>query len=236
MFNPVILRNVEHNHLRVIDTRGAAYGDAMMYSTTFPTEYRDLHACYPIVFRKTDDGVTFESVALFGFEEGENLFLQGDRWQAACLPLSVQRHPFLIGQSKGELNVSIDLSSPRVSSNQGHPLFLADGASTEYLERANSVLLAIHKSMEASAPFFMALARYDLLESFVLDVELDSGAKGRMVGFYTINEDKLGALSGEVLEQLNRNGYLQAIYMAIASLSNLRALIERKNRADAAAA
>lgn len=236
MFNPVMLRNVEHKHLRVIDTRGAAYGDDVMYSTAFPSEYRDLQACYPIVFRKTDDGISFESVALFGFQEGENLFLDGARWDAACLPLSVQRHPFLIGQSNGELNVSIDLASPRVSADQGHPLFLADGSNTEYLERANSVLLAIHQSLESSEPFIRALVTYDLLESFVLDVELDSGAKGRMVGFYTINEDKLNALSGEALEQFNRSGYLQAIYMAIASMSNLRALIERKNRADAAAA
>jgi hypothetical protein len=40
----------------------------------------------------------------------------------------------------------------------------------------------------------------------------------------------LSALGGDALEKLNREGHLLAIYMALASLSNFRALIERKNR------
>ncbi len=34
---------------------------------------------------------------------------------------------------------------------------------------------------------------------------------------------------GEVLAELNAAGYLKAIYMAIASLSNLRTLIDKRN-------
>jgi hypothetical protein len=36
-----------------------------------------------------------------------------------------------------------------------------------------------------------------------------------------------------VLERLNRAGHLHAIYMAVASLSNFRALIERVNKLNA---
>ncbi|WP_431476768.1 hypothetical protein [Massilia eburnea] len=36
-----------------------------------------------------------------------------------------------------------------------------------------------------------------------------------------------------MLERLNRTGYLQPIYMVLASMSNFRALIERKNRLHA---
>jgi len=70
----------------------------------------------------------------------------------------------------------------------------------------------------------------DLLESFVLDVELNDGSEHRMSGFYTINETSLRGLTGDDLVILNNNGYLEAVYMAIASLANISTLVEKKNR------
>ena len=82
----------------------------------------------------------------------------------------------------------------------------------------------------ASASFFAALERYELLEPFALDVELRNGARHRMVGYHLINEDKLAALEGGELAELNAAGNLLPIYMAVASLANLSRLIESKSR------
>jgi hypothetical protein len=60
---------------------------------------------------------------------------------------------------------------------------------------------------------------------------LNDGSQNRLAGFYTIHEERLAALGGPALEGLHSAGYLQAAYMQIASMSNFRALIERKNRA-----
>jgi hypothetical protein len=46
------LNNTEHSDLRVITALGAAYGDDVMYALTFPSEFRNLQAHYPIVFGK----------------------------------------------------------------------------------------------------------------------------------------------------------------------------------------
>jgi hypothetical protein len=92
-------------------------------------------------------------------------------------------------------------------------------------------LRAIHDGMEQAPAFSAALQKFNLLESFVFDVELPDGTQHRLAGCYTINEERLQALDGAVLEQLSRAGFLQPIYMVIASLSNLRALAERKRRA-----
>lgn len=226
-----MLRNVDHKDLHVTTERGARYGDDVMFAATFPAEFRDLQAHYPIVFRKTDDGVSFEPVALFGFQQGENLFLGPRGWDAAYVPLTIVRQPFLIGVSGEELTVHIDLDNPRVGTTQGEALFREHGGTSEFLEQMNSTLLAIHQGTQNALPFIAALREHDLLESFVLDVELDDGSPNRMMGFYTIHEEKLTALPGEVLERLSRAGHLQALYMAVASLSNFRALIERKNHA-----
>ncbi len=226
-----LLNNVDHANLRIQPGHGVHFGDAIMFATTFPAEFREVQAHYPIVFRKADNGTTFEPIALFGLEEGENLFLSGTGWDATYVPLTVQRQPFLIGVDGDELLVHIDLDNPRCSTTAGEPVFLPHGGTTEFLERANSTLLAIHQGVQATPVFVSALVALELLESFVLDVELLDGSAGRLAGFYTINEDKLAALDADVLGRLHRAGFLQAIFMAVASLSNLRALIERKNRA-----
>jgi hypothetical protein len=234
MATTVLLNNVDHHQLRVATSRAAEYGDDVMFALTFPAEFRDLQAHYPIVFRKAFDGVGFEALALLGFEDGENLFLGARGWDAHYLPLAIERQPFLIGVAGDELMVHVDLDSPRVNSSSGadtgEAVFLPHGGSTEYLERINSTLLAIHQGLQSMPAFVGALLSHELLESFVLDIELDDGSQNRLAGFYTINEERLAGLGGAALESLSRAGYLQPIYMAVASLSNVRALIERKNR------
>lgn len=235
MPNPVLLNNVEHKNLRVITTRSARYGDNAMLAITFPAEFRTLQAHYPIVFRKGSDGVTFEAVALFGFQEGENLFLDANGWDATSVPLSIERLPFMIGMNGQEPMVNVDLDSPRVSSTEGEAVFLPHGGNTPFLENINSILLTIHQGLQSMPAFTAALLDHELLEPFVFDIELNDGSHNRLAGFYTINEERLAGLGAEALHSLNQAGYLQALYMALASLSAFRDLIERKNRLHAGA-
>jgi hypothetical protein len=232
MANHAPLNNFDHKNLRVVTTRGAAYGDAVMSALTFPAEFRDLQACYPIVFAQDGNG-SYDAIALLGFEQGENLFLGPNGWDAPAIPLTVERQPFMIGRGD-ELSVHIDLDSPRVRDGgiEGEALFLTYGGTSEYLERISSVLRTIHDGLAASRAFVAALVELELIESFVLDVELDDGSQNRLAGFYTINEDRLAQLSADQLAALHGKGYLQAIYMAVASLAQFRALIQRKNRAN----
>jgi hypothetical protein len=226
----VMLNNVDHQALRVVTDHHARYGDNVMTCATFPAEFRDLQANYPIVFRQDGEG-SFEPLVLLGFQEGENLFLGPRGWDANYVPLAIERLPFLIGRSGEQLNVHIDLDHPRVGREQGEALFLAYGGVTPYLERINSMLLTIHQGLQQVPAFIAALREHDLLESFVADIELEDGSQNRLFGFHTINEDKLFQLSGAALESLNRAGHLLSIYMVLASMSNFRALIDRKQRA-----
>ena len=231
--NNVLLNNIDHKDLRVITKRAAAYGDDVKFALTFPAEFRNIQAHYPIVFHKTVDG-KFQSIALLGFQDKENLFLGPDGWDAPYVPLTVERQPFLIGFRDREPMVHIDVASPRVSRTAGEALFREYGGSTEFLERMSSVLLTIHQGLEAVPAFIDALLQHDLLESFVLDVELGDRSQHRLTGFYTINEDRLATLDAGGLERMHKAGYLQATFMALASLSHFRDLIVRRNRLNAA--
>jgi hypothetical protein len=228
-----LLNNTQHQQLRVITERGAEYGDAVMSATTFPAEFRSLQAHYPIVFVKNEDG-SFDAHALFGFERGENLFLGPNGWDAPVIPLNLQRLPFLIGTHDGQMSVLVDLEHPRVSATQGEPMFFSFGGPTEYAERVTSVLRTLHEGVEAGRGFVAALQALELIESFEMDVELDNGSEHRLSGFYTINEDRLRALSGDQLAQLSHAGHLLPMHMMMASQAQFRALIGRRNRKEAA--
>ncbi|MDP3226222.1 MAG: SapC family protein, partial [Rubrivivax sp.] len=102
--------------------------------------------------------------------------------------------------------------------------------------RMNSVLLAIHQGLQSTPAFIAALLEHELLEPFVFEVERAHGAALRMDHFYTVHEERLQALGGPALQRLSQAGHLQAAYMAVASLSQFRALAERQNRLDGAGA
>lgn len=233
MSNPVLLNHVEHRDLRVDARRGAAFGDDVMYAPAVPAEFRSLQAHYPIVFQRDAAG-GFHPLALLGLRQGENLFLEGERWDATYIPLAIQRQPFLIGVSGEERMIHVDLDHPRVRAGTGEALFQGPGIASEFLERARTTLLMLHDGILATPAFVDALQRHQLLESFVLDIRLDDGSDNRLAGFHTIDEQRLHALDGAALEQLSRDGHLLPVYMVLASLSRFRDLIERMNRRRAA--
>ena len=238
MPNIQLLNNVDHKNLRVITDRSAEYGDNQWFAPTFAHEFRNLQSHYPIVFTKNPETGQFQAVALLGFEVDENLYLTDEGWDAMYIPLSIVRQPFLIGfQQNNEEGVtsvepviSVNMDSPRISETQGEPVFLEHGGNSEYLEQINSLLKIVHEGHERNQDFVDMLLGMDLLESFVLDVELNDGSEHGMSGFYTINETSLRGLTGDDLVILNNNGYLEAVYMAIASLANISTLVEKKNR------
>jgi len=237
MANHVLLNNVDHKDLKVITSRSADYGDNVMYAITFPAEFGNLQAEYPIFFHKDHETGKFHAVAMFGFEPNENLYLNDEGWGAYYIPLTIQQQPFLIGFQnrledgvpKEQTVIHVDMDNPRISTTEGESVFLPHGGISEYLERINSILHAIREGLAQNQEFMEALIELELLESFTLDVELDDGSQHRLVGFYTINEDRLNELDGEALARLNEKRFLQPVYMAVASVANIRKLIDFRN-------
>lgn len=230
MTHPVLLNNVEHKDLKIILGRGTRFGDGETICPTFPAEFRSVLAHYPIVFRETGDEQRYEPVALFGFAEGENLFASADAWDALYVPMAVARQPFSMGLYGDSLLAHVDLDHPKVSTTVGYPVFLEYGGQSELLEQVNSLLLALHQGLQSNSGFVAALLEYGLIEPLTLDIELNDGSKNELLGFLTINEEKLAALDAGALVHLHRNGYLLAAHLMVASLVQLRELVARKNQ------
>lgn len=228
-----ILTSTEHAALRVHTEPGVAFGDAAMACLTVPAEFRQVQAHFPIVFRRDIESGRLAALALFGFEEGENLFLVQDRWEAGYRPLALAVQPFLIGRPTtdgGEAQVHVDMAHPRISaSGEGMRVFDEGGQPTPYLESIATMLGDLDHAWRESEGFFAALERHSLVEPFTLEVPLADGSQHSLVGFQTINEDRLGALDSEALFDLHSGGHLGPLYMVLASLAQFADLVARKN-------
>jgi hypothetical protein len=227
-----ILTAATHAETRVRHDRGAAFGDAVMSCLIVPDEFRRVQSEYLILFRRNiEDGSTV-ALALFGFENGENLYLAGGGWDARYIPLAMEIQPLLIGGGSpgGEgAQVHIDMASPRIGATGGSRLFDDDGRPSAFLEDRIEKLGALDAGYRASAAFFAAIDRHELLEPLMLEVPLDDGSINNLVGFHVIDEDRLRGLDAAALDDLHREGHLLSIFMALASQGNLPGLIARKN-------
>lgn len=239
MSSHAILDSNTHRDLRVRVEARADLGDGVMATLTVPWEFRRVQGDFPILFRRETGQDSFFAVALLGFETGENLFLGGAGWDAGYRPLSLAIQPFLIGRAAGSeaaAQVHIDLAHPRIitggdaGEDSGVRLFDVEGLPTPFLDEIADKLGDLDEGYRESAAFFAALAEHDLLEPFTLEVTLDDGSLNSLVGFHVIDEARLRALDAAALGALHAAGHLMPIFMAIASLAQLKTLIDRKNR------
>lgn len=238
MANHVLLDNVTHKDLKIKAVYAAGCGYDLNLTGALPVEFGQLQREYPLFFIKNAETGHFAAIALLGFAEGENLYLGDNGWDADYLPLTIQRQPFLIGFQEQDVDgvptevpvVNVDLDHPSASNMEGEPVFLPHGGESPYLERINSILATIHQGHKASESLSQLLVGLELIESLTVDIEFKDGSKHSLAGLYTINEEKLRKLNADGLAALHEKGHLQDIFMMLASLANVGALIDRKNR------
>ena len=207
-----------------------------MFTMIFPFEFRSVQAFYPILFHRDQRGEMYP-VALFGFEAGENLFLDDAGWHARYVPAMIRRQPFLIGfeaatrpgEAEKRRMLSLDMAHPRVSKERGEPLFQPLGGRTPFLEEMASLLEALYHGGELNRKFVQALQEHGLIENVTFDIALADGSRNQLLGFFAIDEEKVRGLSDEALGQLSRSGFLMPLFMMLASTTNVRTLVEMKN-------
>ena len=236
----VLLNHRDHADLRIVDDFTTEFETGVNFSMVFTTEFRDIQSEFPIFFQKNPKTGAFYAVALFGLEPGENLFLNKDGWDGDYVPMMLQKQPFFIGNAKTKVTqekeskdetsmvVTMDPASPRISKTDGHKLFNPDGSVTEFLTKKMDVLERVHQGNQHTEDFVAALVEHELLEQFVLELNLHDGSTKQMLGFYTVKEEAVQALKGDVLEQFSEKGFLMPLFMVLASHANVRELIRRK--------
>lgn len=233
MPRPVLLNNVDHQHLRVATGHGARFGDAVNQAVVFPSEFEELQREYAILLRRNDDGA-FRATVLLGLERDENLFLAGERWDARYVPALHARGPFSIGVAAtgGEPMVHIDLDHPRLG-EEGTPIFRDQGGNAPLLDHATAVLRSIYTGAQAGEAMIAAWLALDLIAPVSLQLDLDETRRFTVPDCFTIDAARLAALDGTALERLHHDDHLRPAFWINSSLGNVRHLLDRKLGRDA---
>jgi hypothetical protein len=235
MNQPAILSSVHHKNIRVKDEPMAA-AMSLRNTSVVLQEFQQLVTNYPILMTKNPETGGFVCVVALGFDEGENLFIKDGGWDALYIPLNVIRHPFMVGTQKkpdteeSEHVVFINESDPRVQQGDGEALFNERGFPTPYLEKMTSVLKTLQDGFAETNTFISKLLALDLIAPTTLKIEFTNQQQRHINGYYSIDQSKLNALSGEDIAELHALGYLQPIYTMLASFGHVQTLIEKKNR------
>lgn len=224
MTNIVILNAKTHKELRVLAGASARYGDAQRFVPVAVNEFAFLVPHYPIFFAKDSETGAFYCGAMLGIDEGENLFLADGGGMDGYRPLNLQRGPFFTAGS----DIAIDLDHARIDAG-GQPLFTDAGEPSDYLKSIMGLFQNLRPGLEQTKVFIETLMKARLVEPVDINLAFDDGTKRHLEGLYTVNQDALKKLPEAAIVDFFQRGYLQAIYLMIASLKQVPVLAQKKN-------
>ena len=237
MVNRVVLNNQIHRDVRIPAKRPTRENAEVNAVSVIPREFPRLLANYPIFYTKNMETGRFELSALLGFQPRENLFFVDGQWDAAYVPLQIQRQPFSLVTRGAEdsagkpssLDVALDLSQT-VQSHEGERLFLDDGQPTKLLQNMTSMLSALVSGSTEAFALTGRLAELNLIEPVQIDIEFVDGSETKLQGLYWIAAAALKALPAAQLAELRDREFLEWMYFQMASIAHVSSLVARKNR------
>ncbi len=237
---PVLLDSVLHRHNKVGKLTDFSVAQHMHASYLATAEFDQAALEYVIVFVSDGkDGVgaaggktRVSPIVMLGVTAGENLFVDGARWDAHYLPAYVRRYPFwttdLAGAPPESPGVMIDTGWSGWSDTAGDAVFDADGKPTPTLERALDFIRQFELEVQRTSQFCELLVEHDLLREMSADAKLPDGSAVALNGFLAVDHVKLMALADAAVLELHRNGILGLLHTHLMSLGNLRRLVDRK--------
>lgn len=192
-------------------------------------EFAEAAREYPIVFIRAQDG-KMRPVVLLGVRTGENLYVdvQG-KWDAHYIPAFVRRYPFVMaeGGANQQLLVCIDETCPALNGEKGEVLIDEAG---NLQPRMNEVIQFLQNFQNEFARTELLANQLEELGLFVQQgarFDTPNGQTFQLNDFYLIDEVKFGQLTDDKLPALFRSGALGMAYLHLASLGNMRRLLDR---------
>ncbi len=218
-----------HKSLKVNEIDDYSFVDT---SHLFPLtlfEVGTLGLAFPLIFVKHAETGQFQFVAMTGLEPGKNLFVKDGKWIGEYVPKILECRPFrlMADQNDSELmHIGIDTDSEIVSQKKGEAIFSKDGSHTEWFAGKKELLSGYYEQTLQTQMFCKELVNLDLLKENSLSLN-SAGTQRVLNSIYLIDRDKLAGLSNEDFLALRDRGLLPLIFGQIASLGNIKKLVER---------
>ena len=221
------------------------------FATTVPmvsvvlSELGKVASIFPMVLVERQGG--FELTALFGLQNGQNLFVdpQG-RWMARYIPARLRAYPFSLAFREGlpDPLLCVDESSGLVGEvGDGEPFFETSGKLAPKLQSFVNFLGALDKERRATATAIEAIVKLQLLKPLkIKGAALDPAdqSSNDFTGLHSIDESRLQALDAADLAMLRDQKGLSLAYAQLLSLYQLESLdlllhLRRQRQASAEA-
>jgi hypothetical protein len=240
---PELLDPARHRDLKMGTLADFSITRGMHGAFVTATEMPQAALEFPILFihsgeRDAAGQATISPIVLLGLSQGENLFVEGTRWDARYIPAFIRRYPFLTAtlRGAGSTGVMIDKAWSGFGPSEGEPLFDAADKPAPALQRAIDFLEMFEAEAQRTRSFCARLVELDLLKEMKADATLPGGMTLSVDGFLVVDEDKLHKLDESAVVEAHRNGMLMLLHLHLASLANMRHMVERKARRAAASA
>jgi len=232
MANIVPIRKEQHQNLKLAQTRDLSHIAGQHIIPLTAAEFAQGSASFPIVIVKNPDSEQYRSVAMLGVEAGENLFYQDDKWTAVSIPQSIGIAPFSLGidpEKENTLIACVDLDSDFVGEDKDLALFEEDGKDSEVLVNVQQALGRLYDNERMTEQFIKELQDNNLLQELELNIALSTGEQKKLVGIFTINEEKLKDLPDDKVLDFHKRGLFVPIYSMLGSISQINRLAQLRN-------
>jgi hypothetical protein len=124
--NPVPVTLEKHRKVKIKTIENFDFVKDTNMASIMVHEFSRAASIYPIVFVEDRQNDRFSPVVLLGLEATENLFVQGDKWQASYIPAIIRRYPFALARTGTEDRFVVCIDD---QSNLGTCEALSDGTS-----------------------------------------------------------------------------------------------------------
>ena len=224
-----ILNNKSHINLKIKTDLSYEHAKEQHLAYLLVHEFPKAVIDFPIVFIKDSETGQFKSVALFGFQPGQNLFYGKSGWRSTYIPANVRRHPFLMNpknEALTEWDVCIDESSKVLCELDGNSLFDDEGNASTHLEEAKKFLIDVIEKEQETSLFCNILAEQNLFRANSITITDNKGKKSSINGLYIVDEDKLNNLKDSVYLDFKKRGFIGPIYSHLSSLGQINTLLK----------
>lgn len=228
---PVALNRDQHRLLRI----RRDYADPShlaSLNSMFVANFEFFDACreHPVVWIPAGTDAAGQKqvapVAVFGLQQGENLYLEPSGWRHAYLPALARTHPFAMARNGVDLVLCYDSAFPAFSLTEGERLFNDDGSPGEFTQAMKQQLEELEVEVERTRLLGARLMSLNLLQEMRFDAKLPGGQTLTVDGFLSVDEKRLAELPDAEVLEFHRNGVLGLMHAHRLSLGHLRRLAE----------
>ncbi len=226
----VALNQTSHKNIKFNPQRAILAAAKRQTITITASEISRAASTFPVFVMPNVGGGRWSIATLTSFAPSTNVFLQGENWEATYIPNAVKTYPFsLINAENGGYTVGIDEESESLSTEDGEPLFEANGQASQHVSQVTKILDAELQNTIDTVHFIEHIEKLKLLKAVDLIVRYDDETSQNMTGLHTVDEDNLNLISGDELEALNKKGYLVQLHAMLISLYQINLLIQKNN-------